>query len=81
MLQLFLFILSFSVFANFKPLDPELKNYPYPFPVEYFPVKVKTQNLRMAFMDVKPEGEAKGTVVLLHGKNFSGSYWEYSERF
>lgn len=69
-------LLSFSVFASFKPLDPELKNYPYPFPVEYFPVKLKNQNLRMAYMDVKPAGELKGTVVLLHGKNFSGNYWE-----
>ncbi|MDP5361838.1 MAG: alpha/beta fold hydrolase, partial [Paracoccaceae bacterium] len=33
-------------------------------------------DLEMAFMDLQPEGEAKGTVVLLHGKNFSGAYWE-----
>lgn len=76
MLQILLFILSFSVFANFKALDPELKNFAYPFPVEYFPVRMKNQNLRMAFMDLKPNSGIKGTVVLLHGKNFSGNYWE-----
>lgn len=76
MLQLFILLLSFSVFAKFKPLDPELKNYSYPFAVDYYPVKFKNQNLRMAFMDIKPEAEVKGTVVLLHGKNFSGNYWE-----
>lgn len=76
MLQLFILLLSFSVFAKFEPLDPELKNYSYPFAVDYYPVKFKNQNLRMAFMDIKPEGEVKGTVVLLHGKNFSGNYWE-----
>lgn len=76
MLHFLMLMTSIVSFANFKALDPELKNYPYPFPVEYFPVKIKNQNLRMAFMDVKPNGEAKGTVVLLHGKNFSGNYWE-----
>ena len=76
MLQIIFLLFSLISFASFKPLDPELKNFAYPFPVEYFPVKVKTQNLRMAFMDIKPEGEVKGTVLLLHGKNFSGNYWE-----
>lgn len=76
MLKILFLLFSFSVFANFKALDPELKNYTYPFPVEFYPVKMKGQNLRMAFMDVKPQGELKGNVVLLHGKNFSGNYWE-----
>ncbi len=76
MIQILVLLLSLSVFADFKALDPELKNYSYPFKVEYFPVKVKSQDLKMAFMDVKPQGDVKGTVVLLHGKNFSGNYWE-----
>lgn len=71
-----LFILCQSAFGAFKPLDPELRKYPYPFPVDYFGVKFKDKSYRMAFMDIRPSGEIKGTVVLLHGKNFSGNYWE-----
>jgi pimeloyl-ACP methyl ester carboxylesterase len=34
------------------------------------------QEVRMAYMDVAPAGQANGrTVVLLHGMNFSGYYW------
>jgi pimeloyl-ACP methyl ester carboxylesterase len=69
------FLSQFS-FAAFRPLDAELKSFKYPFPVEYFQVQLKDKKYQMAFMDIKPEGESKGTVVLLHGKNFSGNYWE-----
>jgi len=30
----------------------------------------------MAYMEVKPKGQPVGTVLLLHGKNFSGAYWK-----
>lgn len=56
-------------------LDPELTNYQYPFPVRFYDANTQGQRLRMAYMDVaaaKPNGR---TVVLLHGKNFSGAYW------
>lgn len=76
MLQFLLLITSLLTFASFKSLDPELKNYSYPFPVEYFPVTLKNEKYKMAFMDIKAEGLEKGTVILLHGKNFSGNYWE-----
>ncbi len=76
MLPIFLASLISFALAAFKPLDPELKNYPYPFPVEFLEVKVKTQKYKMAYMDLKPQGEIKGNILLLHGKNFSGSYWE-----
>ncbi|MCM2350649.1 MAG: alpha/beta hydrolase [Bacteriovoracaceae bacterium] len=69
------FLMSFA-FAAFKPLDAELKKYPYPFPVDFYEVKVKDHKYQMAFMDVRPTGEIKGNIVLLHGKNFSGNYWE-----
>jgi pimeloyl-ACP methyl ester carboxylesterase len=36
----------------------------------------------MAYMDVAPTAAANGqTVLLLHGKNFSGEYWESTARF
>jgi pimeloyl-ACP methyl ester carboxylesterase len=58
-------------------VDPDATNFPYPHPVQFFPIVVERQSLRMAFMDVAPRAEANGkTVVLLHGKNFSGAYWE-----
>ena len=47
------------------------------YPVEFFPVQIERQDLRMAYRDVRPTGPANGiTVLLLHGKNFSGFYWE-----
>ncbi|HEV2705456.1 MAG TPA: alpha/beta hydrolase [Pyrinomonadaceae bacterium] len=58
-----------------RALDPELTNYPYPFPVRFYEVETQGQKLRMAYLDMasaKPNGR---TVVLLHGKNFSAAYW------
>ncbi len=47
------------------------------YPVEFFSVRIESQDLRMAYRDVKPTAAPNGhTVVLLHGKNFSGFYWE-----
>lgn len=73
---LFCLFISNLAFANFKALDPELKDYKYPFPVKYFEVKVKEQKYKMAYMDIAPAGEAKENIILFHGKNFSGNYWE-----
>ncbi len=56
-------------------LDPELANYPYPFPVRIFEADTQGQRLRMAYMDVAAARPNGRTVVLLHGKNFSGAYW------
>lgn len=57
--------------------DAKLTGYAYPFEVKEFPIAEQGQSLTMAYMDVKPGGEANGkTALLLHGKNFSGAYWE-----
>ncbi len=59
------------------PLGIALDEYPYPYPVQFLTLKIDGQQLRMAYMDVAPEGwDGKRAVVLLHGKNFYGSYWE-----
>lgn len=64
-----------------EPLGIALEGYAYPFPVQYLPLTVEGQDVRMAYMDVKPTGRANGrTVVLLHGKNFFGAYWESTIR-
>ncbi|MEJ8757451.1 alpha/beta hydrolase [Pontibacter sp. H259] len=61
---------------NLKNLDINLKNYTYPYPVQYLPLTIQKQNLRMAYMDVKPVKANGKTVMLLHGKNFNGAYWK-----
>ncbi len=62
--------------ARMQGLDARLTNFAYPFPVREFTVKAQGQQLPMAFMDVPAEKPNGRTVVLLHGKNFSGNYWE-----
>ena len=60
---------------NLKWLDLELKNYTYPYAVNYITVNAQNQRLKMAYMDVKPENYNGKNVLLLHGKNFNGAYW------
>lgn len=57
-----------------------LEGFDYPYPVRTFDVPFAGETYEMAYMDVKPRGEALGTVVLLHGKNFSGAYWGETAR-
>ena len=61
-----------------QPLGIAMENYAYPHPVQFFPLVIDGQDLRMAYMDVAPASgrEARGAVVLLHGKNFFGAYWK-----
>lgn len=57
--------------------DPEATTYPYPRPVRFFEITSQRQALRMAYLDVAPEGSPNGkTVLLLHGKNFGAFAWE-----
>jgi pimeloyl-ACP methyl ester carboxylesterase len=55
--------------------DAELSGYEYPFAVRFHELSTQRQKLKMAYMDVPGSGPAKGTVLLLHGKNFSAAYW------
>ncbi|MEX1063008.1 MAG: alpha/beta fold hydrolase, partial [Balneolaceae bacterium] len=59
------------------PLGIALENFDYPYPPEFLSLKMEGKDVRMAYMDVAPTGEANGrTVLLMHGKNFFGAYWE-----
>jgi pimeloyl-ACP methyl ester carboxylesterase len=59
-----------------RPLGIGLEDIDYPYPVHFFDLTIEGQVLRMAYMDVAPTGPSNGkTVVLLHGKSFSGDYW------
>ena len=58
-------------------LDAKLSGYKYPFETRELPLTEQGQALTMVYMDLKPEGVANGrTALLLHGKNFSGAYWD-----
>jgi len=61
-------------------IDPEAKSFEYPFPVRFFELSTQRQQLRMAYMDVAPAVAARRVALLLHGKNFSGAYWEATIR-
>jgi len=52
------------------------------YTVQFFQLQVENQDLRMAYRDVPPTGPSNGkSVLLLHGKNFSGFYWEPTIEF
>ncbi|BCS54400.1 alpha/beta fold hydrolase [Geobacter sp. SVR] len=60
-----------------SPLSITLEGYGYPYPVQYLPLSMEGQDLRMAYMDIHPQSTWNGkTVLLLHGKNFFGAYWK-----
>ncbi len=66
-----------SLYAGSVGLDARLDSYDYPYPVSEFVLETQQQSLKMAYMDVRPAGKTNGkTIVLLHGKNFSGAYWK-----
>ena len=59
------------------PLSISMEDYDYPYPVKLLPLTIEGQDLRMAYMDIPPEGTPNGiAVLLLHGKNFFGAYWK-----
>lgn len=59
------------------PVSINLEDVPYPHPVAWLPLRMDGEDVRMAYMDVAPLGTPRGrTVVLLHGMNFFGAYWE-----
>ena len=75
-LILLLPFLGFSQQENIKALDINLTNYEYPFPVHFLEVNNQRQSLKMAYMDIKPDNYNNKNIVLFHGKNFNGAYWE-----
>jgi pimeloyl-ACP methyl ester carboxylesterase len=59
-----------------KPGSITCEECPYPYPSSYLPLRLYGQDVRMAYMDVAPQGQPNGhTVVLLHGNNFAGFYF------
>ncbi len=60
---------------SITPLDMDLTNYQYPYPVQFISLNIQGEALKMAYMDVKPSNANGHVVMLLHGKNFNGAYW------
>jgi len=59
-----------------KPGSITCEECPYPYPSSYLPLTLYGQDVRVAYMDVAPQGQPNGhTVVLLHGNNFAGFYF------
>lgn len=68
--------LSLTAQEEIKEYDLRLSDYEYPYPVEFFKVKSQQETYEMAYMYIKAENPKGQTVMLLHGKNFNGAYWE-----
>ena len=66
--------------SSLKPLDVELTDYPYPYPVYFITLNIQGEVLKMAYMDVKPANANGHVVMLLHGKNFCGTYWQQTAK-
>lgn len=78
-IQIILLLLPLLCLAqqeNIKALDINLTNYEYPFPVHFLELNNQRQPLKMAYMDIKPDNYNNKNILLLHGKNFNGAYWE-----
>jgi pimeloyl-ACP methyl ester carboxylesterase len=59
-----------------EPAGINLENIQYPFPVKFINTPLQWQQLRMAYMDVQPDKPNGKNIMLMHGKNFNGAYWE-----
>jgi len=66
--------------AALEYYGPQLERYTYPFEVRHLELRLQEQPVQMAYMDLKPEKPNGRCIVLLHGKNFTGAYWERTAR-
>ncbi|HEY3371137.1 MAG TPA: alpha/beta hydrolase [Prolixibacteraceae bacterium] len=66
--------------SQLQNLDINLSNYTYPYEVHFLNLHIQDQDLQMAYMDIAAEKPNHQTIVLLHGKNFNGAYWETTIR-
>lgn len=76
LLPLFIgFVFGFKASAQSDTLSITLENVRYPYNVQFLPLRIEGQDLRMAYMDINPANANGKTVLLFHGKNFGGYYW------
>lgn len=72
----FTFLFNNGNAQTITPYDAELAGYEYPYPVSHITLNIQGQSLQMAYMDVQPVKPNGKVVMLLHGKNFCGAYWD-----
>jgi pimeloyl-ACP methyl ester carboxylesterase len=78
----FLFFLSINIFAYKNTnasdyvYDKHLTNYKYFSNVHKFQFISQGISLEMAYMYLPSNNQYKGTITLLHGKNFTSNYWK-----
>jgi pimeloyl-ACP methyl ester carboxylesterase len=48
----------------------------YPYPLQKFAIHIEGKDSYMSYMDVLPVKPNGKTIILFHGKNFSGYYWK-----
>jgi pimeloyl-ACP methyl ester carboxylesterase len=68
-------VMSAQAAEQREPYGIGLEGFAYPYPVSLLPLVNDGEQLRMAYMDVAPAQPNGRVVVLLHGRNFPGSYW------
>jgi pimeloyl-ACP methyl ester carboxylesterase len=79
----FMLLFSLQVFGQEGSTllsSTNLENIAYPFPVHFIQLEIQGEPLQMAYMDVKPAKPNGKTIMLLHGKNFCGAYWEHTAK-
>jgi Predicted hydrolases or acyltransferases (alpha/beta hydrolase superfamily) len=68
-----------TAFVKAQPIPPQdsvLSGFRYAYPVHSISLNIQGQALKMAYMDVPAQRPNGKTVMLLHGKNFCGAYWD-----
>ena len=66
--------------SNLQNLDSYLSTFKYPFEVHFLNLHIQNQDLKMAYMDIHSDKPNQKSILLLHGKNFNGAYWETTMR-
>lgn len=67
--------LSAQTSHNLIISELNMENISYPYATHFLQLKLQRQVFRMEYMDVLPKRPNGKTIILLHGKNFDGSYW------
>lgn len=63
--------------AEWGPISIDLEEIEYPYPVSWLERELFGEQVRIAFMDVAPQGVPNGRAVYLtHGMSYYGWYWE-----
>ena len=65
-----------DIYAGNYVYDKNLTSYKYFSKVQKFHFASQGINLEMAYMYLLSDNKQKGTITLLHGKNFTSNYWK-----